>query len=40
MPDVLVDTLNRQLATKYSNTPTVWIEPYNEPHADHQSWPD
>ena len=36
----LVDTLNQQLATKYSNTPTVWIEPYNEPHADHQSWPD
>ena len=36
----LVDTLNRQLATKYKNTADVWIEPYNEPHAGDQSWAD
>jgi Cellulase (glycosyl hydrolase family 5) len=35
-----VDTLNRQLATKYRNNPNVWIEPYNEPHGGDQSWAD
>lgn len=36
----LVDTFNRQLATKYRHNPYVWIEPYNEPHGGDQSWTD